>query len=126
MIPFQEPPPYVQYMSEAENLGRMGYAAGVCIRFRLLAGDEASVTAAGDEFQRRAVIARTWGPLVEQAITNGAAQERREFAFIADIPDNLPEAEAARRRLALEDFLVERCGWVLRHFPDVVSLPPDD
>lgn len=125
MIYWQEPPPYVQFMTEAEDLGRFGFVAGVCTRMRLVEADPVAASAVGDDFQRRAIVARVWGPMVQQALQNGADQERRDFRVLADIPDTLPADEARRRAGHLEDYLVDRCGWILRTYPEAVSLPPE-
>lgn len=118
---WQEPPPFVQYMAEAEAVGRMTFAAGMCSASGVLATDERAVVTAVDAFQRRAVIARVWGPVVEQAYRDGIATERAEFALMNDVAESLSERDRDARVQDLTDYLVDRCGGLLRDFPDVVA-----
>lgn len=125
MIVWQDPPPYVQYMAEAEEIGRMSYAAGICAGAGIIVADQKSVEEVANAFQRRAVIARVWGPVVESAVLQGIEAEKADFLIISEIPDGLSAEQEAARVDDVIDYLTDRCGRVVRDYPEVGQLAPE-
>ena len=123
MIAWQEPPPYVQFLSEAEAMGRAAHDAGVCAGMGIIVTTEARVQATGDEFIRRAVIARIDGRMLRQAIRRGSDAAEQEWEFMTDIPADLPAAQKATREQLLVEFAGDRCGGIVADYPGMADLP---
>lgn len=126
MIAWQEPPPYVDYVVEAERLGRASTAAGICKAAGIVEIDLAAGEAEANAFQRRAVIARTWGPVVEAAFHRGMEIEREEFRLMSSIPEGLPASEHGERVDDLVEYLADRCGQLVADYPSMARFPAEE
>ena len=121
MIAWQDPPPYVQFMEEAREMGELSYAYGVCGALQVIEIDPAraqrAAEAAGDDLARRAIAAGALTELMLAAQNDGSDQAKADFRFmLAEPPANETEAQAILRENAIEDFLVDRCSRALRLF----------
>lgn len=126
MIVWQDPPPYVQYMAEAEALGRASYLGGVCSGLGIIEGDGDKVAELADDFVRRAVMARTDVPMVESAIQQGIERERAAVELLLDFgPDDGSERRQRREDQAAEYFGA-RCADLTLNYPSAFSLPSDE
>lgn len=115
-------PPYTQFYAEAERLGRASYFAGVCAEAELIRVTEDQVAREAEAFQRRAVVAGAWGPMVESAFHKGAAAAIAEVDIMTADLDALPEPDLQRRIVEIEDFLVDRCLQVIRTIPGAAPI----
>lgn len=118
MIDWQEPPPYVQFMTEAEAIGRASYLGGVCTAFGLVASSEADVEALVDDFLRRAIIAKVEGPMLAQAITDGSDREEAAVKVIMDLGPDDGSATRQRREAQLVEYFGNGCADLTIDYPD--------
>lgn len=105
MIIWQEPPPYVQYMQEAEALGRASYLAGVCTRFGVITADQDAMQEMVVDLYRRATIDRAEGPQLVEAVQSGSDRERAAVELMLDLgADDGSERRRQREARAGEYF----------------------
>jgi hypothetical protein len=126
MIDLQEPPPFIQYVQEAEALGRASYLSGVCVGLGVLADDQRALADALDEFQRRAVIARTDGPLVDSAFQQGVEREKAAVALMADLGPADGSPRRQRQEAQATEYFVTGCSDLVLDYPSVFRLVPDE
>jgi hypothetical protein len=125
MIDLQEPPPFIQYVQEAEALGRASYLGGVCVGLGVLADDQAALADALDDFQRRAVLARTDGPVVSAAFQQGIEREKSAVALMGDLGPADGSPRRQRREAQVIDYFVTGCSDLVLDYPDVFRLASD-
>lgn len=100
-----EPPPFIQYLEEAEALGRATYLAGACAGLGIIEFDRQAVEDLVDDFERRSIIAKTNGGLLNSAIERGIAVEKEAVARMTDLgPDDGSERRRRREAQAVEYF----------------------
>lgn len=125
MIDLQEPPPFIQYIEEAEALGRASYLSSVCVGIGVLADDRGALTDALDDFQRRTVLAQTDGPVVNAAFQRGIDREKQAVELMSDLgPADGSPRRRRREEQAIEYFAVG-CSDLVLDYPDVFRLAPE-
>lgn len=117
-------PPITDWMQEAERLGRVSYNAGACAAFGMVDVTKEQVEREGNAFQRRAIVARTWSPVLLDAVSTGSDQAAAELEVMTAGFDDMPEAELQKRVVEIEDYLVDRCAEVVRVIPGA-KVPED-
>lgn len=122
MIAWQEPPPYIQYLSEAEQLGRMAVSAGHCAGMDVIESSSGQVEEVTDDFLRRAIIARVDVAMIHAAMNRGITAAEDEWKFMFDLPAGLTQSQRTAREERLVDFVGERCASVVIDYPAVGAL----
>lgn len=123
MIAWQDPPPYIQFMEEAETISRVGVSAAACGAFGFVFHEE-QLRLLVQDFERRAIIAGADGPMLNASTTQAIETEGRRWRTMADLGDpNGPDRE--RREQQAVDFAAERCAEVLVDYPNLLSSAPE-
>lgn len=125
MIVWQDPPPYIQYIEEAEALGRAAYLGGACAGLGVLIRDQEAVADAIDDFSRRTVLAGTDGPLVDAAFQSGIDREKAAVALMLDLGPDDGSARRQRREEQVTEYFVNGCSDLVINYPGVFRLAPD-
>lgn len=121
MIDWQEPPPFLQYMEEAETLGRMNYMAGFCESIGIVTVDRPALQELSADFDRRAIMDKTDGPVVVNAFREGADREKYAIETMMDFgPADGPQYQ--RRYDQAVEYLGDACGDLVIDYPSVFSL----
>lgn len=126
MIVWQDPPPYVQYMAEAEALGRAVYLGGFCTGLGIVVSDPVAMQDLADDFMRRSVIARTDGPVVDEAFRQGIERERTAVDLMMDFGPDDGSERRQRREDQASDYIGNGCAELTIDYPSAFSIAPDD
>lgn len=122
MIVWQEPPPFIQYMEEAETLGRASYLAGVCTGMNMISTDQPALQEMLGDFERRSVMARTDGPVLNNSFQAGVDRERAAVALMLDLgPDDGSEGRQRREDQAAE-YIGNGCAELTLDYPEVFAI----
>lgn len=116
------PPPYLQFMEEAEALGRASYLGGVCTGLGMVASEKDDVVELLNDLERRAILAGTDGPVISGAVMAGIDREKRAVDTIMDLgPDDGSERRQRREAQAVE-YLGNGCADLTINYPSVFKL----
>lgn len=126
LLAIQDPPPFIQYIEEAEALGRMSYLGGVCVGLGILTGDEDKVAAIAEDFWRRATIARTEGPLLSEAIERGSDREKAASDLMGDLGADDGSDQRRRRELQAIEYFGDGCADLVINYPEAFALAERD
>lgn len=125
MIAWQDPPPHVQYMAEAEQLARMTFATFIC----MVIGYGTDLEAGQEEvhaFNQRAMIDGISGAEAAEMYLEATAKESKNFERFVLQAD---WSSAADDPVALKDaaqFLATRCSQASERYPAVVQADGDE
>lgn len=119
-----EPPPFLQFIEEAEALGRASYMGGICSALKIVESDAASVTALVDDFRRRAIMAKTDGPIVEDALTRGVEREKAASAVMIDFGPDDGSERRRRREDQAADYFGTACADLTINYPEAFKIVP--
>lgn len=120
------PPPFLQYAEEAEALGRAAYLGGVCAGMGVVEGDQEAVVELFDDFQRRATLARTDGPVVEAALTQGLEREKAAITLMMEWGADDGSEHRQRRENQAAEYFGNNCAALVRNYPTAFKLPAKD
>lgn len=121
-----EPPPHLQYMEEAEALGRATYLGGVCAGMGIIQGDAAALQELVLDLHWRATIDKAEGPMLSMALQRGTEREREAVKLMMDVgPDDGSERRQRREAQAVEYF-GDGCAELTLDYPAAFKLPPED
>lgn len=126
LLALQDPPPFVQYLEEAEALGRMSYMGGLCVGLGIVTGDEGKVDAAFEDFWRRATIAKTEGRLLGDAIQRGIDREKAASDLMSDLGPDDGSEQRRRRELQAIEYFGDGCGDLVINYPETFALAERD
>ncbi len=121
MIDWQEPPPFLQYMEEAEKIGGMGYTAGICAGMGIITIDQPAMLEIADDFERRAILAKTDGPMLEAAFKAGDDRARANIETMLNVGEEASPGHERRVDQAVE-YLGDACGDLVIDYPAVFQL----
>lgn len=120
-----DPPPFIQYLEEAEALGRATFLAGVCEGLGVIKIDRDAVTVMLDAFEDRAIAAKTSGGLLVSAMDRGGAMEKEAHERLLDLGPK-DDAQARRARAArLTEYFGDACGDLTVDYPEAFTLPAE-
>lgn len=115
------PPPHTEFMIEAEALGRVSYLGGICKGLGLVDSKADDVAGLLDDFQRRAILAGTEGPLLEQAVSGGIDREKRAVETMLDLGDDDGSERRQRREDQAAQYLGNGCADLTINYPSVFT-----
>lgn len=116
------PPPYLQFMEEAEALGRMSYLGGVCAGMGIVQAERDDVVELLNDFERRAILAGTDGPVVAGAVNAGIEREKKAVETIMDLGPDDGSARRKRREDQASGYLGNGCAELTINYPTVFKL----
>jgi hypothetical protein len=125
MIVWQDPPPYVQYLAEAEALGRLSLASGACSALNYETDVQRGI-AETEAYVRRAAIDRVGSDFASQTFEAAVERETAEWQMMtAEGPDDTEE-EADARMVDGAAFVVSRCALSAEEYPSVIKANGDE
>lgn len=120
-----EPPPYLQYMEEAEALGRATYLGGVCAGMGIIEGDAVALQELVLDLHRRATIDKADGPMLSMALKRGQDREKEAVKLMMDVgPDDGSERRERREAQAVEYF-GDGCARLTIDYPSAFTMPDE-
>lgn len=125
MIAWQDPPPYVQYMAEAEALSRMAFASGACGRIGYVVVDREG-QAEFDRFIRRAVTDGISVADAQSLLGAAGSSLSNDLAYMSTYPAGISEAETEERDRDFALFLATQCVQSSRRYPNVIQADGDE
>ena len=121
-----DPPPFLDYIEEAEALGRAGYMAGACVSLGIIEADGDALDELEQDFRRRAVLARTDGPIIEAAIQRGIERERAASTMMFDLGPDDGSARRLRREAQAVEYFGAGCADLALDYPSAFRMSGDD
>lgn len=113
--------PYLQFMEEAEALGRASYLGGMCTGLGLVASEQDDVVELLDDLERRTILAGADGPIISGAVSAGIDREKRAVDTMMDLgPDDGSERRQRREAQAVENF-GKGCANLTINYPSVFT-----
>lgn len=117
------PPPFLDYIEEASELGRASVMAGACSAMEIVEVDRAKLTELLEDFDRRAIIDRANGPVLNQALRTGAEREKQNLKTMMDLGADDGSERRLRREEQLTEYLGNGCADLAINYPAVFKLP---
>lgn len=125
-VALQTAPPHLQFMEEAEALGRATYLGGACAGMGVVEGDPVALQELVLDLHRRAMIAKTDGPLLSMALQRGQEREEQAVALMTDLgPDDGSERRRLREERAYEYF-GNGCADLTLDYPSAFTMSDED
>lgn len=124
MIVWQEPPAFIEYVGEAEKIGRMTYVAGVCAGMGLVSVDQPGFVEITEDFKRRSILAKTDGPILDGAFQVGVDREKANVETMLNVGEEGSPGYARRRAQAVEYF-GNACSDLVIDYPAVFEMAAD-
>lgn len=118
----QSAPPYLQFMEEAEALGRASYMGGFCKGMGIVTSDQAAFQDIADDFIRRATIAQVDGPVLRAAIDAGIQRERQAIELMADLGPDDGSERRRRREDQAADYFGKGCADLTINYPSAFQM----
>ncbi|KQW79743.1 hypothetical protein [Brevundimonas sp. Root1279] len=125
-LALQSAPPYLQFMEEAEALGRAAYLGGVCAGMGIVETDEGALQDLADDFIRRATIARTDGPVLDGALQSGIQREKEAVALMMDLGPDDGSARRRQREDQAAEYFGKGCADLTLDYPEAFKLPAEN
>lgn len=116
-----DPPPHQQFMEEAEALGRVSYLGGICKGLGLVDSNAEGVVGLVDDFQRRAILAGTDGPLLDQTALAGTNREKRAVETMLDLGDDDGSERRRRQEDQAAQYIGNGCAGLTINYPSVFT-----
>lgn len=111
------PPPYLQYMEEAEALGRASYLGGVCTGLGMVETHQDELAELVQDFWRRAIIDRTDSPMLAEAISRGTEREKAAIQTLLDLGPDDGSDRRQRREDQAADYIGKGCADLTLDYP---------
>lgn len=118
----QSAPPYIQFMEEAEALGRASYMGGFCKGMGIVTSNQAAFQDIADDFIRRATIANVDGPVLRSTIDSGIDRERQAIELMADLGPDDGSERRRRREDQAADYFGKGCADLTINYPSAFQM----
>lgn len=125
MITWQEPPPQVQIIAEADQIGRLAGASRVCSNLGYeTRADQVRTEAVA--FVRRVMAAGISEDDATSIFLAGAEREVQVLTAVSVRPDGQPAAITEEGARTYAEFLAQRCASASRAFPNAIIANGDE
>lgn len=117
-----EPPPYLQYMEEAEGLGRATYLGGICAGMGVIQGNPVQLQELVLDLHRRATMDKAEGPLLSAALARGSEREKEAVNLMMNVGPDDGSAQRQRREAQAVEYFGDGCARLTIDYPSAFTM----